>query len=420
MRLRRVARIMASVLYSIKDQFSHSGKSPYSLLSSSSSNSAAQVGAALCSSLPINLLDRLSLYRCLFAQHTPSLLCVFLASLIAAVAASSWIETCLLTVLLLVLFLFGLVYYIEMFFTFVPNIPRQSRFFVELPNSSQFPVWQVIRLTAPPLGSGCDVISKSFLLLQEDVSKRAVAPTILFLHGNAGNIGHRLPLAKVLYDVCGANIFLLEYRGFGYSNGHPNEYGVYSDAMAALDYLAAGANGEVDGRNIFLFGRSLGGAVAIELGTRSAVASIIRGTIIENTFTSIGDIAQTMASNVMGPLGKYTIPTGLIHNRFESLKKLSTRDISGNAKFLFISGSKDDLVPPQMMTQLANAWAANTGQVQEESWMFNDPHDFVHHGSEGLVRFPEGNHGTTWTCEGFNDVIKRFISLHQLPGNTGM
>ncbi|CDS35834.1 abhydrolase domain containing protein 13 [Echinococcus multilocularis] len=409
MRVRRFARTMGSVFRYVRGRFDRSNSPTYSFLSGDTNN------ANRCSDFS-NSFNRLSLYRGLLAQHVPPLLCLFLTCLIATQPPSAWIGTCVLTTILITLLLFALVYFIESFFTFAPNIPDRSRFFTELP---QFPTWRVVRLIAPPMGSGCNVTLKCFLILQEDPSKRAAAPTILFLHGNAGNIGHRLPIARLLYDVCGANILLLEYRGFGYSNGQPNEYGIYSDAKVAFDYLASGADGDVDGRNIFIFGRSLGGAVAIDLSTRPGVATHARGTIIENTFSSIGGMSQTLSRNVIGPLGKYCIPTALIHNRFESLKKLKTRNLDEGTKFLFISGAKDDLVPPVMMMQLASAWAANTRRSQdpETPWIFEGAQDFLHRGREGIVRLAEGNHATTWMCDGYGDVVKRFVLLHGLSGS---
>lgn len=409
MRVRQFARTMGSVFRFVRERLGRPGSPTYSVLSSNNFNNSR------CSGLS-NSLNRLSLYRGLFDQHAPPLLCLFLACLIATLPSSAWIETCILTAILVALLFLALVHFIESFFTFVPNVPDRSRFFTEMP---QFSKWRVVKLTVPPMGSGSNVVLKCFLILQEDPSKRAQAPTILFLHGNAGNIGHRLPIAKLLYDVCSANIFLLEYRGYGYSNGQPNEHGIYSDAMTAFDYLASGADGDVDGRNIFIYGRSLGGAVAIDLSTRPGVAARARGTIVENTFSSIGGMSKTMCCNMIGALGKYCTPTPLIHNRFASLKKLKTRNLNGGMKFLFISGAKDDLVPPTMMMQLASAWAMNSkSQDPETSWIFENHRDFLHNGKEGIVRFAEGNHGTTWMCEGYGDVIQRFISQHRIPSST--
>ncbi|VDM34475.1 unnamed protein product [Hydatigera taeniaeformis] len=407
MRIRQIARMMGSVFRYVRERFDRPSSPAYSFLPDNIAS--RRFGFK-------KFVNQLLLYRGLFVQHAPPLLCLFLTCLIASLPLSAWKESCVFTVILITLLVLALVYFIESFFTFAPNVPGGSRFFTEMP---QFPAWRIVKLTVPPTGSGCNVVLKCFLILQEDLTKRAVAPTVLFLHGNAGNIGHRLPIAKMLYDACGANVFLLEYRGFGYSTGQPNEYGMHSDAMAAFDYLASGAEGDVDGRNIFIFGRSLGGAVAIDLSTRPGVAMRARGTILENTFTSIAGMSQTISCNAIGPLGKYCTPTFLIHNRFESLKKLRTRNAIGGMKFLFISGTKDELVPPTMMMQLASAWAASSGrQDSETSWIFDNPQKFLTGGREGIVCFTEGNHGTTWVCEGYSDVVRHFISLHSTSGGT--
>ena len=88
------------------------------------------------------------------------------------------------------------------------------------------------------------------------------APTLLFLHGNAGNIGHRLLNVKGLYSQLQCNICLLEYRGYGHSDGTPSEEGMYMDAQAGLDYLSS--RSDINASKIVVFGRSLGA----KFGTR--------------------------------------------------------------------------------------------------------------------------------------------------------
>lgn len=84
----------------------------------------------------------------------------------------------------------------------------------------------------------------------------ANAPTVLFLHGNAGNIGHRLLNVVGLYQSLHCNIVMLEYRGYGLSQGTPSEEGLYMDARAALDYIAS--RKDFNHKEIIIFGRSLG------------------------------------------------------------------------------------------------------------------------------------------------------------------
>lgn len=120
------------------------------------------------------------------------------------------------------------------------------------------------------------------------------ADTVIFFHGNAGNISHRLETLRILADL-GVNTFIISYRGFGQSEGRPSEAGLNRDADAAWRYLTE-TRGIPPG-NIVLFGRSLGGSVAAALAARTSPAadSSARrgpaGLIVESTFTSIPDLA---------------------------------------------------------------------------------------------------------------------------------
>ena len=95
-----------------------------------------------------------------------------------------------------------------------------------------------------------------FFVKQETEALTASSPTVLYFHGNAGNIGHRLMNVKGFVQMLGCNVCLLEYRGYGHSDGSPSEDGLYMDAQAALDYLVG--RPDVDQRKIIVFGRSLG------------------------------------------------------------------------------------------------------------------------------------------------------------------
>ena len=112
-------------------------------------------------------------------------------------------------------------------------------------------------------------------------------PTVLFCHGNAGNISHRLETAEYLVAL-GVNTLLFDYRGYGKATGHPTEKGVYADAQACLDWLRREKNVSTD--KLVIFGRSLGGAVAIELASKNEC----RGLIVESAFTSVSEMAKTV------------------------------------------------------------------------------------------------------------------------------
>jgi uncharacterized protein len=96
--------------------------------------------------------------------------------------------------------------------------------------------------------------------------------TVLFLHGNAGNISHRLMALHALHGL-GLAVLILDYRGYGESSGSPSEQGTYRDALAAWEYLTRTLGIAAD--RIVLFGESLGGAVATWLATREHPAGLI-------------------------------------------------------------------------------------------------------------------------------------------------
>jgi fermentation-respiration switch protein FrsA (DUF1100 family) len=107
---------------------------------------------------------------------------------------------------------------------------------------------------------------------------------LLFAHGNAGNISHRYDLLQDLHEL-GVATLAFDYRGYGRSGGEPNEAGVLADARAARKWLARRAG--VRERDIVLMGESLGGGVMVDLAAHDGA----RGLILENTFTSLPDVA---------------------------------------------------------------------------------------------------------------------------------
>lgn len=91
----------------------------------------------------------------------------------------------------------------------------------------------------------------------------AARPLVVFFQENAGNMSHRLPFLRLVASQLRAPIFALDYRGYGQSEGSPSQSGIMRDAQAALEHVLARA--DAGGGGVFLFGRSLGGAVAIHL-----------------------------------------------------------------------------------------------------------------------------------------------------------
>ncbi len=164
---------------------------------------------------------------------------------------------------------------------------------------------------------------------------RKDAPTILYLHGNDRNISDNLEHTLRLHGMC-YNVLLPDYRGYGKSSGgKPSERKVYEDAEAAWQYLVKW-RGMAPGE-IFIYGHSLGGAIAIDLAVHHPEAA---GLITESTFISM---------KAMGEINYGYLPVGLLLNqRFESLKKISALKIP----LLIIHGTWDKRVPVAMGKQL--------------------------------------------------------------------
>jgi fermentation-respiration switch protein FrsA (DUF1100 family) len=166
--------------------------------------------------------------------------------------------------------------------------------------------------------------------------KDGARATLLWCHGNAGNITDRLDnLAKL--TKLPVNIFIFDYRGYGRSQGSPDEKGIYLDAEAAYDYLTSRKDVEQD--KIILFGRSLGGAVAVDLATKRPCA----GLILESTFTS----AKDMAKSAFGFIPVYWI----IKTKLNSIDKISKIRVP----ILFLHGTEDRTVPIKLGRRLYEA-----------------------------------------------------------------
>ncbi|CAD6208496.1 GSCOCG00010496001-RA-CDS [Cotesia congregata] len=159
-----------------------------------------------------------------------------------------------------------------------------------------------------------------------------------------------------------------EYRGYGFSQGTPTESGLYMDAQAGLDYLLS--RNDINTNEIIVFGRSLGGAVAIDLAANYNKQRIWC-LILENTFTSIPEMASVLIGY---KIIKY-LPLICYKNKFTSTDKVT----SLNVPTLFISGLADTLVPPHMMTELYNKCKCNykklltiEGGTHNETWVQTD------------------------------------------------
>lgn len=111
--------------------------------------------------------------------------------------------------------------------------------------------------------------------------------TLLFLHGNAGNISHRMDSIRIFHEL-GLSVLIIDYRGYGRSEGTPTEAGTYRDAEAALSYLRSERGLAAD--EIVVFGRSLGSAIAARLAATEPVGALI----LESAFTRAADLAAEL------------------------------------------------------------------------------------------------------------------------------
>jgi alpha-beta hydrolase superfamily lysophospholipase len=171
------------------------------------------------------------------------------------------------------------------------------------------------------------------LWLEADQPRRDT-PVLLYLHGARWNVMGSAGRMRRLQDM-GFAVLAIDYRGFGKSSpGLPSEQTAYEDARAAWDWLAANQ----PGRPRYIFGHSLGGAIAIDLASR---VDDEQGTIVEGTFTSIPDVASSFKWGWL-PVGPF------ITQRFSSIDKV---DRIGSP-LLVVHGADDTLIPSSLAQKL--------------------------------------------------------------------
>ena len=176
--------------------------------------------------------------------------------------------------------------------------------------------------------------------------------TILFCHGNAGNISHRLGLIKIFHDL-GMNILIFDYRGYGESDGKPSEKGMYRDVEAAWDFLIT--TKQIPENKIIIVGRSLGGAI----GAYIAQNRDPQGLILDSTFVSVNDLGAELyrfipvrimsrfSFNTVKYLRNVTAPVLVIHSRNDDVVPFHQgqkvfESAQGNKSFLEITGLHND------------------------------------------------------------------------------
>lgn len=157
--------------------------------------------------------------------------------------------------------------------------------------------------------------------------------TLLFFHGNGGNISGRLETIALFHSM-GLDIFIIDYRGYGRSEGMPSEEGTYRDAEAAWNYLVSERDLSPD--SIVVMGRSLGGAIAAWLAGRKRPGALI----LESTFSSGVELARQAY-----PIFPVRI---MLRHRYPTTEHIRDLDIPK----LFAHSPEDDVVPYELGRKL--------------------------------------------------------------------
>ncbi|KAI0036346.1 alpha/beta-hydrolase [Vararia minispora EC-137] len=330
----------------------------------------------------------------------------------------------------------GLLYYGQNYLIYPSAFPQGSREQVPVPSEFGLP-YTDLTLTTPD-----GVKIKAFLLTQrrhleihgaaeipwslEDdgdethlISRQFVAsrPTVIMFHGNGGNHGHRIPLARIFYLKMRCNVLMPSYHGYGLSEGTPSEKGLQMDAQTALDYVL---QDEMLGKTtVIIYGQSIGGAVAIDLASKNPHA--ISALILENTFTSLPRLIPT-AMPFLSPVAF------LCHQKWESYLKVPT--LPTRIRALLLGGVHDEVVPRTHMHDLwalfrARFAAGRTAAAHDPTKAsapgepdkdlapavsMDDPPPLSENaGGDRFVEFGAGTHNDTCVQPGYWQAVAEFV-----------
>ncbi|EGN94339.1 hypothetical protein SERLA73DRAFT_62688 [Serpula lacrymans var. lacrymans S7.3] len=302
---------------------------------------------------------------------------------------------------------FGLLYYGQNYLIYPSAFPPGSRTEVAIP--TDFGVdYQDLQLHTSD-----GVTLRSYLLVQrkelstnhatpvehtEEQTNEEFAstrPTVIMFHGNGGNHGHRIPLAKVFYVKMRCNVLMLSYRGYGHSEGSPSETGLCIDAQTALDYLTS--HPHLSKTSIVLYGQSIGGAVAIHLASRNPAK--ITALILENTFTTLPRLVPK-ALPLLGPFAF------LCHQKWDSASKIPL--IPRSTPILMLSGVRDEVVPREHMQELWEIVSRRQGATSKQNKSI--PLSEVGDGKSKFIEFERGTHNDTCVQHGYWTAVTDFVA----------
>lgn len=199
--------------------------------------------------------------------------------------------------------------------------------------------------------------------------------TVVFCHGNGGNLSFYTEKIRLLQEK-GYGILAIDYRGYGMSNGSPNEKGLYEDLRAAVRYLRE--KKDTSEKNIVLWGLSLGGAVVAQIAMENPD---FRGVILQSTFTSIRDMASHVLHriymNIESDYDEFYTNTffkkyAFVNQEFKTEEKIDKI----NAPILLAHAIPDNIVPVEMSLRLselnpkAEVFISQEGGHNEHSWFY--------------------------------------------------
>ncbi|KAG9298761.1 hypothetical protein G9A89_012829 [Geosiphon pyriformis] len=271
-----------------------------------------------------------------------------------------------------------LLYIFQCDLIYAANFPPDSRRHVSTPPDYGIHKWEDVSLTTKD-----NVKIRAYVCRQVPEANARISPTLLLFHANAGNMGHRLPQAKKFYTKHKCNVVLLSYRGYGLSEGKANEKGMRIDAQTILHHIRN--DKFLKDTKIVVYGQSVGGAVAIDLVARNE--NQISGLIVENTFLSL----PKLIPHIFPQLRYFTFLCHQIWPSEKSIKQIV------NTPILFLTGARDELVPPEHMRKLYEL--SETRAVKE--WK----------------EFPSGTHNDTIIQPGYFEAIGEFLENQVISRN---
>lgn len=316
-----------------------------------------------------------------------------------------------IALLILALVLLLLLVYKQRTIIYVPTPPGTARCPKDNPHMYQSPESWGLPYEDVYITTEDGVKVNAWLVYQKGAKARETVPyTFVYFHGNAGNIGHRLENIRDMHEKLKANILILDYRAYGESEDGdgPTERGFMLDAMATYRWLVdrirnppADEQVSLSEDRILLFGRSIGGVVAsrtnallLQERLGGGDLPLPAGTVLENTFTSLRDMAVQIFPFLyfLKPILRWPI----IFDEWNALGALEyTSQHHKNWCCCLFSGLQDQLVPPEQMKQL-------------HSFLKRRPPTVLK-----LFRFRDGGHNDTPTkCyKEYWDAFQKFMSM---------